>query len=115
MEKELKPCPFCGSKAEMFVNKKVPLPRKRRFESWEDADKMLERFHQIGTVLFSSIRPKPIFTNGRRSPEIKWELLVELVEYTPFCTNFGCVGRNQTVFFTEAEAIEAWNRRANDG
>ena len=35
-------------------------------------------------------------------------------EYTPTCKNTSCAGRLTKKWLTEAEAIEAWNGRADD-
>lgn len=37
-------------------------------------------------------------------------------KFVPYCINFDCLlNENEVGFDTEEEAIEAWNRRVNDG
>lgn len=59
----LKPCPFCGSTAELRATHRVP--------------------------------------SG--------------YNYTPRCTVTSCAGRLTKLWMDKEEAIEAWNRRTNDG
>lgn len=60
MSDELKPCPFCGGRAIMKIQKHIP--------------------------------------NG--------------YDYTPTCQDPSCAGRLTKKWINEADAIEAWNRRA---
>lgn len=58
--------------------------------------------------------------NGLLKREIKYPDGTVLYEYTKnqtgaWCLDTACIGRVQKVFDSEKEAIEAWNRRVDDG
>ena len=90
---ELKACPFCGNVAIL--------------NSGEYSVRYAERKNDV---------PK----NSRIIRSVKYPSGKTYYEYrqrgfVPQCVKTGCLGRVYKLFELEAEAIEAWNRRAEDG
>lgn len=91
--KKLKPCPFCGGEAEIH----------RRRTACRFYAQSKREIPQNGKLV-RTIE----YTDGRKSYEyIKNEFGV-------WCKDTSCIGRVQKVFPTEAEAIQAWERRSDD-
>lgn len=93
-EKKLKPCPFCGGSAGTH---------RRR-----------------SSIRYRAYRKEDIPKNGTFLREIKFADGLKIYEYAKaefgaWCLDTSCIGRVSKVFPSEAEAIEAWNRRAEHG
>lgn len=88
---ELKPCPFCGGKAEMhvrpsfeeYVEDKSLIPSDAKF----CYEKVTDEYHRY-------------YFRARI--------------FIPRCTNTKCVGRTTKIFDSKLEAIEVWNRRVDN-
>lgn len=89
----LKPCPFCGGEAVMherfdsiskYVHKKAEIPKNAKF---------LRSTKYASGVLYYEYREKV---------------------FIPQCCDTSCIGRSQRMFKSEEDAVEAWNRRAEE-
>ena len=110
---ELKPCPFCGSNAEMYTGRTYPTVSKSLCESEEAAKEQFERLKQRGTVVDYKIGKRKRL-HGYKNPKQKWGVWVVFQGYIPRCTNPKCIGRSAIMFHTEAEAADAWNKRCSN-
>lgn len=90
---ELKPCPFCGTTAEMHVR-------------WNAYEEYVEKKEEIPTGAK--------FLYVKATEKHKWYYYRRDV-YIPRCTDTRCVGRTTKTFWDESTAEEAWNRRADNG
>lgn len=89
---ELKPCPFCGSEAQIHVR----YDSISYFADKKDVPKDARIFRTVQ-------RP------GKK-PMTEYRKKI----YVPQCTISSCVGRNQKQYELKQDAVEAWNRRADD-
>ncbi len=89
----LKPCPFCGGEVVMherfdsiskYVHKKAEIPKNAKF---------LRSTKYASGTLYYEYREKV---------------------FVPQCCDTSCMGRSQRMFKSEKEAVEAWNRRADE-
>ena len=108
MESELNPCPFCGSSAEMFLGN-FRYRHNTRCKSQIDALQQLEKYKTMGVVVDKKIVPTG------HSIRLTWGVWVVFQRFTPRCSNKNCIASHSNDFGTEAEAVEAWNRRCPDG
>jgi uncharacterized protein CbrC (UPF0167 family) len=90
---ELKPCPFCGLAAKIHISAFVSEYVQSNDAVPKDAT---------------------IIREWRRPGAKTWSIEFRRAAYTAQCTDPACIGRSQKKYRTEAEAINAWNRRAND-
>lgn len=91
---ELKPCPFCGGEAEVH---------KRRSSCRFCADSK------------KGIPPNGVHEYTTEYPGGRKSYVYSKNEWGAWCLDTACIGRSQKVFPSEAEAIDAWNRRADNG
>jgi hypothetical protein len=95
---ELKPCPFCGGKPEFIDN------------SGEHYNKNNVSARPGRTFL----RRETVSRGSRRTMVNYYVYLVK--DWQVHCSTKGCFARNLNKHFhSKEEAIEAWNRRAEDG
>ena len=90
---KLKPCPFCGGEGVMHMAEYPPKNVQYKKEIPKGA--RLIRF--------------AMFPSGTAFYEFREKAFI------PQCSDSKCVGRSTKMFTTEDEAVEAWNRRVNDG
>lgn len=109
--KQLEPCPFCGGVAEMYTGRTFTR-RGGLCGSQIEALKKLNEFRKMGTVVAHYIGTRNVYRANMKEKALKWTVHVEMQGYIPRCSNTNCMGRTQIMFQTEAEAAEAWNRRA---
>ena len=107
---ELKPCPFCGGKASIkykWLSKEVrdiepPLEvmEEHGFDVWFQRHQYIERYKYIVKAICNKChaRGKPV--------------VATVEKYTPYSTTEEAV-KAYAPFV--AKAIEAWNRRTDDG
>lgn len=112
---ELKPCPFCGGNAEIYTGRNFPARGKNVCESEAEAQEKLEEYKRLGTIAYCHLGPREMNRANMKGPKKKWAVVVEMVAFIPRCCDRNCLGRLQTMFLTEEEATEAWNRRADYG
>lgn len=95
---ELKPCPFCGGKPE-FIDNSGEYYYKNNVSSRPER-----------TLLGRETRPY-----GSRGKMVNY-YVYKVVDWQVHCSTRGCFARNLAKHFhSKEEAIEAWNRRAEDG
>ncbi|MBO4854070.1 MAG: Lar family restriction alleviation protein [Oscillospiraceae bacterium] len=90
---ELKTCPFCGGEAKIHIS---------AFKS---------EYMQGNGALPKNVK---IIREWRCPGSKEWNTEFRRAAYTAQCTDTACIGRSQKKYRTEAEAAEAWNRRADD-
>ena len=90
---ELKPCPFCGGEAAVHK-------RRTSCRFYAEHENEIPKHGNLEKVIS--------YADGHKS-FVYWKS-----EYGAWCTDSSCLGRTQRVFSTEADAIEAWNRRADN-
>lgn len=111
MNDKLMPCPFCGGEAEIYADRTFPYRGKATCGTEDEAQKKLEEYRAIGTVVKYDIGPHSMLRANMKAAKVKWGVVVEMRAYIPRCCNSDCLGRTQSMFLTEKEATEAWNRR----
>ena len=89
---ELKPCPFCGETAEMYV----------RLNSYEERVENKKELPTGAKFLYMKVTDKHKCYYYRR------------YVYIPRCTDDQCAGRTTRTYWGEGDAAEAWNRRADN-
>ena len=110
---ELKACPFCGGKAEIYTDRNFPRMGKTLCTSEEEARGKLKEYMAIGTVHSYSIGPRRMQRANMKTPKTKWCVVVEMKAFIPRCCKSDCLGRSQLMFLSEKEAVESWNTRHN--
>lgn len=90
---ELKPCPFCGSEAEMHT----------RFDCLDSVANKKSEIPKTARLVCEKKYPQ----------RAKYYVYRKLL-YVPRCTVSSCMGRTARHFEMKEEAIEAWNRRADN-
>lgn len=111
--KEMKPCPFCGGKSEIYTGRTFPYRGKATCGSEEEAREKLEEYKAIGTVVNYCIGPHSTQRANMKKAKVKWRVAIDMRAFIPRCCNSDCLGRTQAMFLTEKEAIEAWNTRSD--
>lgn len=91
---ELLPCPFCGGESELHT----------RYDSLDSIANYKSEIPKTARIVCEKKYP------GRRKYIVYRKLL-----YVPRCTISSCMGRSIKGFEIKEEAIQAWNRRANNG
>jgi hypothetical protein len=109
---ELKKCPYCGGKSEMYTGRNFPEYGKSLCKTKEEAEALLEQYRAVGIVVKWNIYQR--FRRSLTGNE-RWGVRVVHQGFIPRCLNTKCVGRNAMMFHTEEEAADAWNRRSEDG
>jgi hypothetical protein len=90
---KMKPCPFCGSIAEMHT----------RYDSFENiADKKSEIPKTARVICEKKYPNRPKYYVYRK------------LLYIPRCTVTDCMGRNTRGFELKQKAIDLWNMRAKE-
>lgn len=111
--RKMKPCPFCGSDAEVALWTSAQL--HKTCATREEALIQLEKYRCKGFVLEHSVYPVELRRKHRIDCTVerypKFRLSVTLQKYVPRCTNKSCVARSATTFYSEQMAIDAWNDR----
>ena len=88
--RELKPCPFCGSVAQMHTR-------------WDSFDSIANKKSEI---------PKTArFVCEKKYPQRAKYYVYRKILYVPQCTVSNCMGRTTRAFELEQEAVDAWNNR----
>ena len=89
-EQNLKPCPFCGSVAQMHTR-------------WDSFDSIANKKSEI---------PKTArFVCEKKYPQRAKYYVYRKILYIPQCTVSNCMGRTTRAFELEQEAVDAWNTR----
>ncbi|MBQ9836514.1 MAG: Lar family restriction alleviation protein [Oscillospiraceae bacterium] len=91
---ELKPCPFCEGESETHR-------RRSSCRFFADSKKSIPKNGKLERTIE--------YPDGHKRYEYS------KAEWVPRCMDSSCIGRVTKAFPSEEEAIEAWNRRANDG
>ena len=108
MTVDLRPCPFCGSSAEMSLNN-FRYRHNTRCKSQIDALEKLEEYKKTGVLTNHVIAPQ------HTCKRAMWGVWVEFQRFTPRCSDRKCIGFSSKDFGSEAEAAAAWNRRVTNG
>ena len=87
----LKPCPFCGSPAQISLSHFPAQGTCNQKYIPEDA-----KIIKVRTI-------------GQAHPHTQY--IYEKVAYVPQCSDQTCIGRVRKKYHTEQEAENAWNRR----
>jgi hypothetical protein len=90
---ELKPCPFCGSEAEMHT----------RYDSFDSIANYKSEIPKTAKLICE-----------KKYPERKKYYVYRKKLYVPRCTISSCMGRNTRGFELKSEAEDLWNRRATE-
>jgi hypothetical protein len=90
---KLKPCPFCGSVAEMHT----------RYESFDDIANKKNEIPKTARLVCEKKYP------NRPKYYVYRKLL-----YIPRCIVTDCMGRNSRAFESKQKAIDLWNMRAKE-
>lgn len=104
---ELKPCPFCGGAAEMYTDGDLPY-RTHFLKTKEEAEQKVEEYKKYLVPRKITIK-EWTGTGSRRHKRFFVEVCP--IAFIPRCLDTRCIGRNKRPYYTEAEAVEAWNRR----
>ena len=90
---KLKPCPFCGSEAEMHTR--------------------LDSFDSIAYKKCEIPKTARIVCEKKYPNSAKVYVYRKML-YVPRCTTTNCMGRTTRSFEIEREAEDKWNRRATE-
>lgn len=104
---KLLPCPFCAAQAEIYTGREYP-PKKKRFANQKEAEQWVEENQQPDST------KKGVLRRSNRTGEY-FMGYYDRPAYIPRCKKPRCPGRCVVMFKTEPAAIEAWNRRLNNG
>lgn len=112
---ELKPCPFCGDKAEMHNSRSYPATIVATFFD-EDSARIFRENHCLSDLVVKCwVSRKSRYVAGKgKVMSDKWVCRAEYRGFVPRCANPKCLGRSATMFHTEAEAADAWNKRCSN-
>jgi hypothetical protein len=89
LNRELKPCPFCGGVAELHTG-----------------------YHSIEEVAFKKSEiPKDAKFLYEKIISKQRKFYYKRKKFIPRCVDASCVGRTTHIFWNEEVAINAWNRR----
>lgn len=91
---ELKPCPFCGGESKIH---------KRRSSCRFQAD------DKTGIPRNGVLEYVTEYPNGKKI------YVYCKNEWGVWCLDTACIGRSQKVFPSEQAAIDAWNRKGDNG
>lgn len=103
-DKQLLPCPFCGSPAEIYTGRQYE-HKLKDFKTPEEAQEWL-REHAQPDSTETGILPRP----GRKGRMFR--AFYSRPGYIPRCTKTGCPARPGIMCKSEQVAIEKWNGRA---
>lgn len=108
---ELKQCPFCGGKAEIYTGRAFPAWIKAVLKSEEDAVQRLEEYKEGKVILQSEVISYLYRGSRMKKRETRWKCIAIAQGFIPRCCKTRCIGRVSTMFYTEKEAIDKWNER----